>query len=115
MRGPGTRTGTWVAALLSLFLVFVLPACATGLMMRAWIDQGGPGSSNSNTNEEREEREGGEEVEAVRRLTRPPPAPRSQHAADGRSCVVALPVPGVLVAQLAPIPHPSRFSERRQQ
>ena len=105
----GTRT-TWVAALLSLFLVLVLPACVTGALVRAKAVPGQT-SSNGNTNEEREERDSVEEIEVVRRASRPPDDLVSPPPSE--VSYLATPPPKEVVAKLAPIPHPSRYSERR--
>ncbi len=101
---------TWVAALLSLFLVFVLPGCWSGAMQRAWAERGQPPSS-SNTNEEREEREHGEEHEAARIAAPPPNADPPRVGAIDVSIPV-VPHSATIVASVAPKPHPSQFSER---
>ena len=106
------RTGNlaWIAAALSLFLVFVLPACWSGALTRAWVELG-QGPSSNNTNEEREEREHSEEGDAARLSTRPP-AEASAKIAEGPRAAPPRQLP-VRLASVAPKLHPSRFSERR--
>lgn len=109
MSGGTGRSLTWVAALLSLFLVFMLPACCSGAMTRAWTELG-QGPHSNNTNEERDEHAQTEASEEARMAARPdfdPPsrvvdAPRITPAYHGKT----------LVASVAPSLHPSRFSER---
>ena len=107
------RTGkstTWVAALVALFLVFVLPACWSGAMQRAWAERG-QAPSSSNTNEEREERDHCEEREAARIAAPPEAAPPRIDEIDPPRAVVHH--THTTVASVAPKQHPSRFSERR--
>lgn len=109
MRRPPGNSSTWIAAVLSLFLVFVLPICWSGAMTRAFADRA-QGPSNSNSNEEREEREQGEEITAARPAAQPP--------TEATLLVVETPRPLAhhdeeILASVAPKLHPSRFSERR--
>lgn len=107
--GGTGRSLTWIAALLSLFLVFVLPACWSGAMTRAWTERG-QGPQSNNTNEEREERELAEESDEARMAARPDPTPATHVAELPRVAPVFY--GRTLVASVAAKPHPLRFSER---
>ncbi len=104
---------TWLAAFVAGFLVLVLPACWYGALARANA-LNVPGPSNANSNEEREEHEERQEHEVTTVGNRPPPA-TSRPAA--RTAVVrivaATSTPSMLVASIAPVPHPAQFSIRR--
>jgi hypothetical protein len=103
---------TWIAALVAGFLVLVLPACWYGALARAQaLNVQGPSSSNNN--EEREEHERGEETQRQALGTRPPPPARSSARIEAARFVVAQPAPAILVASIAPVPHPAQFSIRR--
>jgi hypothetical protein len=95
---------------MALFLVFVLPICATGALTRALVDLG-QNPSSGNSNEEHEEREEPEELEAVKRTSRlPPDAPAI--TIETRSPRPAF-TPPARVTSVAAKPHPFRYSERR--
>ena len=95
---------------MALFLVFVLPACWSGAMQRAWAERGQP-PSTSNTNEEREERDHCEEHEAVR-ISSPPQA-RPPLRLEVAARIAAVHYTLAIAQSVAPKLHPSVFSERR--
>lgn len=70
-----TRTA-WISAFVALFMVFILPACWSGLLAQARA-QGLPPPSAANNNEEREEHAPPEQLQAhgVRRLAPDDPDP----------------------------------------
>jgi hypothetical protein len=109
IRRIGTPS-TWIAALVSLFLVFVLPACVAAAMTQARAGLGQGATNSNNSNEEREEREHAEESTAARSAAPPKPEAPSR-------TVVAPPIAvrrgDKVFASVAPKPHPSLFSERR--
>jgi len=105
----------WLAALVAVFLVAVLPWCWYGAQEQAHA-QSVPGPSNASSNEEREEHESHGEQEVEARGTRPPLPPRRgtlARPADSR-IVATTRGPSILVASFAPVPHPAQFSVRRQ-
>lgn len=104
---------TWLAALVAGFLVLVLPACWYGALARANA-QNVAGPSNANSNEEREEHQEREEHEVTAVGNRPPPpARRAATRSDEVRIVAATRTPSMLVASIAPVPHPAQFSIRR--
>ncbi len=105
---------TWMAALIALFMVLVLPSCWYGAMSRAAI-LGDVAPSSANSNEEREEHESDEQGEVQALGTRPPPPERSPaRTASNRIAILATPTtkPSSEVS-FAPVPHPAQFSVRR--
>jgi len=103
---------TWLAALIAVFLVLVLPSCWYGALTRAQA-QNLQGPSTSNSNEEREEHERHDEDERQALGTRPPPPARQSARTSAPRIVVAPRAPAILVASVAPVPHPAQFSIRR--
>ncbi len=107
------NSNTWLAAIVAVFLVVVLPWCWYGAQAQAQA-LNLPGPSNANSNEEREEHEGHGEQEVETRGNRPPPPPRGASArATGTRIVAAHREPSIVVASVAPVPHPAQFSIRR--
>ena len=83
-------------------------------MTRLWVELG-QGPASNNTNEEREERDVEEEGHLVRASTRPPADEPACDIARGKLASAAPAAPATFVASVASLPHPSRFSVRRQQ
>jgi len=104
---------TWLAALVAGFLVLVRPACWYGALTRAQaLNLQAP--SNANSNEEREEHQEHEEHEVAAVGNRPPPPPSGAPARTSVSrTLAAARTPSILVASIAPVPHPAQFSIRR--
>lgn len=98
----------WLAALLSLFMVFVLPGSSSGVLV-AWLE---PAHEPNNTNEEREEREQGELAEVAHSSSRKHPQLGAHRRISPRR-FIAFHVQ--VVASVGPRPDPSQFFERRLQ
>jgi hypothetical protein len=102
---------TWIATLVAVFMVLVLPACWYGALERSNLF-GTAAPSNANNNEEREEHEEHEVATTDVAGRRPPPPPK----AGPRATPKAIQRAHVRVRIAESVAHPavpSKLSERR--
>lgn len=106
---PSASKRAWSSALLSIFMVVVLPACFYGGLLRAEIVSSSGNSNEEHREEHREEAERLEELKDVApRIWRPV----TFHRAPRPVSIQFEPV--AAQRSVNPyIPHPSRYSERR--
>ena len=106
-----TRRNTWIAALLAVFMVLVLPACWFGALERSRLF-GTVAPSNANSNEERDEHEE-HDVDVRDVAGRRPPAPPPEAPRVARTSIQRVLSRVRIIASVAHPRIPSKLSERR--
>lgn len=106
-----TRQNTWIAAILAVFMVLVLPACWFGALERSRTC-GTVAPSNANNNEERDEHEE-HDLDLHDVAGRRPPAPPPDAPRIVRTTLQRIHSTVRIIASVAHPPVPSKLSERR--